>query len=274
MVLQHNMMSLNISRNLNKVVHNQSKIMMQLSSGYRINCAADDAAGLCISEKMRTQIRALNQASDNAQDGISLIQTADSALESIQSIIQRMRELSVKAANDTNQSIDRKSIQEEIDALTSEVTRTAESTQFNKKQLIDGSLADVTNGLNLQVGANAGQSINLKMNGAKASDLGIENVDVSNYDNASNATDIYDAALKNVSKMRSRLGSYENRLEYTASNNENQAEILQAAESRIRDTDIAAAMVQFAKNNILIQVNQALLAQTNDTQRGFLKLLL
>jgi flagellin len=185
-----------------------------------------------------------------------------------------MRELSVKAANDTNQSIDRKSIQEEIDALTSEVTRTAESTQFNKKQLIDGSLADVTNGLNLQVGANAGQSINLKMNGAKASDLGIENVDVSNYDNASNATDTYDAALKNLSKMRSRLGSYENRLEYTVSNNENQAEILQAAESRIRDTDIAAAMVQFAKNNILIQVNQALLAQTNDTQRGFLKLLL
>jgi flagellin len=131
MVLQHNLMSMNITRNLNKVWHNQSKITMQLSTGYRINSAADDAAGLCISEKMRAQIRALNQASDNAQDGISLVQTADSALESIQSMLQRMHELSVKAANDTNQSIDRQAIQEEIDALMSEVTRTASSTQFN-----------------------------------------------------------------------------------------------------------------------------------------------
>jgi flagellin len=265
---------MNISRNLNKVWDFQAKLTKQLSSGYRINSAADDAAGLCISEKMRAQIRALNQASDNAQDGISLVQTADSSLESIQSMIQRMRELSVKAANDTNQSIDRQAIQEEIDALTSEVTRTANTSQFNGKNLLDGSLSDSNKGLDLQVGANQGQSINIKMNGAKASDLGIDNIDVSNHDNASKATDTYDAALKNLSKMRSRMGSYENRLEYTISNDDNQAEILQAAESRIRDTDIAATMVQYAKNSILIQINQALLAQTNEQQRGFLKLLM
>lgn len=273
MVLQHNLMSMNISRNLNKVWNYQAKLTKQLSSGYRINSAADDAAGLCISEKMRAQIRALNQASDNAQDGISLVQTADSALESIQSMIQRMRELAVKAANDTNQSIDRQAIQEEIDALTSEVTRTANSTQFNKKNLLDGSLSDATNGLNLQVGANEGQSINIKMNGATATDLGIDGVDVSDHNKASKATDTYDEALKKLSRMRSRVGSYENRLEYTISNNDNQAENLQAAESRIRDTDIAATMVQYAKNSILIQVNQALLAQSNEAQRGFLKLL-
>ncbi|OYO87993.1 flagellin [Lachnotalea glycerini] len=273
MVLQHNMMSMNITRNLGKVLHNQAQIIKQLSSGYRINSAADDAAGLCISEKMRAQIRALNQASNNAEDGISLVQTADSALESIQSMLQRMRELSVKAANDTNQTIDRQSIQEEIDALTSEISRTASSTQFNKKNILDGSIGDNTKGLNLQVGANEGQSINLKINGAKASDLGIEGVDVSNHEDASKATDIYDTAIKNVSKIRSKIGAYGNRLEYTISNNDNQAENLQAAESRIRDTDIAAAMVQFAKNNILIQVNQAMLAQTNDIQRSFLMLL-
>lgn len=274
MVLQHNLMSMNISRNLNKAWDFQAKLTKQLSSGCRINSAADDAAGLCISEKMRAQIRALNQATDNAQDGISLVQTADSAIESIQSMIQRMRELSVKAANDTYQSIDRQSIQDEIDALTSEVTRTANMTQFNDKKLLDGSLSDSSNGLNLQIGANQGQSINVKMNGAKASDLGIDNIDVSNHDNASKATDTYDAALKSLSRMRSRVGSYENRLEYTISNNESQAENLQAAESRIRDTDIAATMVQYARNSILIQINQALLAQTNENQRGFLKLLI
>lgn len=274
MVLQHNMMANNIVRNLNIACNYQAKITKQLSTGYRINCAADDASGLCISEKMRAQIRALNQAADNAEDGISMIQTADSALASIQDMIQRMRELSVKSANDTNQSIDRKAIQDEIDELTSEVTRTAHATQFNNKQLIDGSLADGTGGLNLQVGANAGQSINIKMNGATAVDLGIGSVDISNHANATNATDIYDAALESLSGMRSRIGAYQNRLEFTIANDESQAENLQAAESRIRDTDIAAAMVQYAKNHILIQVNQALLAQANDYQRGFLKLLL
>ncbi len=274
MVLQHNMMANNIGRNLNMICKRQAKLTMQLSTGYRINCAADDASGLCISEKMRAQIRALNQASDNAQDGISMMQTADSALASIQEMIQRMRELSVKAANGTNQSIDRKAIQDEIDELTSEITRTAHATQFNNKQLIDGSLSDGTGGLNLQVGANTGQSINIKMNGATATDLGIDGIDVSSYTNATNATDIYDEARKNLSGMRSRMGASHTRLEFTIANDESQAENLQAAESRIRDTDIASTMVQYAKNSILIQVNQALLAQANDYQRGFLKLLL
>jgi len=271
MVLQHNMMSLNIARNMKIITGNQAKITMQLSSGYRINCAADDASGLCISEKMRAQIRALNQASDNVEDGISLIQTADSALASIQDMVQRMRELSVKAANDTNQTIDRQAIQDEIDALTDEVTRTAKTTQFNKKNLLDGSIAG---GLNLQVGANPGQSINIKINGATAADLGITGVMLTNYGTSSGATDIYDNALKSLTRMRSGIGAYQNRLEYTLENNDNQAENLQAAESRIRDTDIAAAMVQYARNNILIQINQALMAQVNEQQRGFLKMLL
>jgi flagellin len=144
---------------------------------------------------------------------------------------------------------------------------------LTKKQLLDGSIGDSTDGLNLQVGANAGQSINIKLNGATASDLGIDGVDVTDHQNASKATETYDLAIKNVSKLRSRIGAYENRLEYTISNNDNQAENLQAAESRIRDTDIAEAMVQYAKNSILIQVNQAMLAQTNELQRGFLMLL-
>jgi flagellin len=253
------------------IMGNQAKLTMQLSTGYRINSAADDASGLCISEKLRAQIRALNAASDNAEDGISLIQTADSAADSIQGMIQRMRELSMKAANDTNQTIDRQSIQDEINELTSEITRTANTTQFNGKKLLDGSLSDATSGLNLQVGANAGQGINIKINGATAADLGIATIDVSNHTNATNAIDKYDEAIKNVTKIRSRLGAYENRLGYTVENNENQAENLQAAESRIRDTDIAATMVQYARNNILIQINQAMLAQANEQQRGFLK---
>ena len=275
MVVQHNLLAMNANRNLGITTGAQQKSTEKLSSGFRINRAADDAAGLTISEKMRSQIRGLNQASDNAADGISLIQTAEGALNETHSILQRMNELAVKAANDTNQSIDRTAIQKEMNALATEIDRIACTTQFNKKNLINGSISN----LNLQVGANKGQSITIAICVMNASNLGIGaksvygNVVVSSFSVAGNAISAIQAAINKVSDQRSALGALQNRLEHTIANLDVAAENAQAAESRIRDVDMADEMVTYSKNNILAQAGQSMLAQANQATQGVMNLL-
>ena len=249
------MTALNANRQLGITVGQVAKSTEKLSSGYRINRAGDDAAGLSISEKMRGQIRGLEQASTNAQDGVSLIQTAEGALNEIHSIVQRMRELTVQAANDTNVSIDRMSIAKEIFALTSEITRIGEQTEFNTMKLLDGSFGQAGADKKLQVGANSGQQINIKIDEMTASAIGITDAKVGDVIAKSDATsdtissilDIMDKALSAVSTQRSSLGAIQNRLEHTIANADNVAENLTDAESRIRDVNMADEMVQFSK---------------------------
>ena len=373
MVVQHNLTAMNANRQLGITTGAQAKSSEKLSSGYRINRAGDDAAGLKISEKMRSQIRGLDKASSNAQDGVSLIQTAEGALNEAHSILQRMNELAVQGANDTNQSIDRDAINEELDALTTELDRISETTQFNKQNLLDGTFSDKK----LQVGANAGQKIEITIGSMNAKAIGLSNtimpkqsgyfkakgvsLETSKY-TTSNAlrtsakavgtkvaekaldgltngakvtidgieyklstfkaggdahtadsiknlvacaygkkakvtlknsvpsdsfmgarVDTYEIAnatitkiqdaINNVSSQRSALGALQNRLEHTIANLDNVSENTSAAESRIRDTDMASEMVNYSKNNILAQAGQSMLAQANQSTQGVLSLL-
>ena len=373
MVVQHNMTAMNANRQLGITTNSQAKSTEKLSSGYRINRAGDDAAGLKISEKMRSQIRGLNQASTNAQDGVSLIQTAEGALNEAHSILQRMNELAVQGANDTNQTIDRDAINEELEALTTELDRISSTTQFNKQNLLDGSFTEKK----LQVGANPNQNIEINIGAMNAKAIGLStttlpkqsgyfkatgvsletskfraSADVktsakavgakiaskamngitkgdkvtlggkdykvsvfkagetaigsaslktvygSEYAKGANITvkksveaqtfsgarvDTYSianatiskvqAAINNVSGQRSALGALQNRLEHTIANLDNVAENTQAAESRIRDVDMASEMVEYSKNNILAQAGQSMLAQANQATQGVLNLL-
>lgn len=392
MVVQHNLTAMNSNRQLGITTGMQAKSAEKLSSGYRINRAGDDAAGLKISEKMRSQIRGLNKASTNAQDGVSLIQTAEGALNEAHSILQRMNELAVQGANDTNQDIDRDAINEELDALTEELDRISQTTQFNKQNLLDGNFKDK----NLQVGANANQKIEISIDNMNAESLGlgkeqikqggstptkvvyngmsytydktktkesnaalaaskimgsikndVKSADftlqtdavtgstyyeatidgkvkrfekaslaqkayvsdqqkiakeaitedfqkyvvtshtnatsgageyrnkarVDDYEAANNTITAVQEAINRVSTQRSALGAIQNRLEHTIANLDNVSENTQAAESRIRDTDMAAEMVEYSKNNILAQAGQSMLAQANQATQGVLSLL-
>ena len=272
MIVQHNMAAANTNRQLGINSKALSKSTEKLSSGYRINRAGDDAAGLSISEKMRGQIRGLNQASRNAQDGISLIQTAEGALNETHSILQRMRELAVQASSDTNVSVDRAAVKGEIDQLKAEITRIANETEFNTKKLIQGSQSSA--GMKFQVGANSGQFISLKINDMRMSAFtSHDNIIVSNADAATHSITIINNALERVSQERSKLGAVQNRLEHTIDNADNTAENLQAAESRVRDVDMAKEMVQYSKNNILQQASQSMLAQANQSTQSVLSLL-
>ncbi|MCI8881308.1 MAG: flagellin [Clostridiaceae bacterium] len=369
MVVQHNLTAMNSNRMLGVTTSGQAKSSEKLSSGYQINRAGDDAAGLKISEKMRSQIRGLNRASKNAQDGVSLIQTAEGALNEVHSILQRMNELAVQGANDTNQNIDRDAINQELTALTEEIDRVSQTTQFNKQGLLDGGFT----GRNLQVGANENQKITINIAAMNARAIGLkeiqapgansylttnetvknQKVDVTasntlrasiaaratcnavltkvmidsisgktsgfvvngkNYALTASATarakigsmaacaaqifkvagydsvtvsapnvDTYQKAqatltmvanaINNVSSQRSALGALQNRLEHTIANLDNVSENTQAAESRIRDTDMASEMVEYSKNNILAQAGQSMLAQANQSTQGVLSLL-
>ena len=269
MIIQHNMQAANANRMLGNVVTSQAKSTEKLSSGYRINRAADDAAGLSISEKMRGQIRGLDQASTNAQDGISLIQTAEGALNETHAILQRMRELAVQSANDTNVQKDRDAIQEEIDQLASEIDRIATTTQFNTMNLLEGSFT----GKNLHIGANKDQNMQINIDSMKAANLTVNALDLQSQSGANAAIKTVDTALEAVSKQRSELGAIQNRLEHTIANLDTSAENLQSAESRIRDVDMANEMVVFSKNNILQQAAQSMLAQANQSTQGVLSLL-
>lgn len=400
MVVQHNLTAMNASRQLGITTNSQAKATEKLSSGYRINRAGDDAAGLKISEKMRSQVRGLTKASTNAQDGVSLIQTAEGALNEAHSILQRMNELAVQGANDTNESIDREAINEELDALTQELDRISSTTQFNKQNLLDGTFT----AKNLQVGANANQKIEISIGNMNAATLGLKSIkgqeaddvqkgkkpttvtykdyiyqydtatafsknkaaaisqfkgdmskkaadnqyamqldettgsiyyiygtsgrastisfakaadistmkgsissalnddfadylntqdvtaqaptvaapstdfvlakpEVSSYAKANATITAVQEAINKVSSQRSALGAIQNRLEHTIANLDNVAENTQAAESRIRDTDMAASMVEYSKNNILAQAGQSMLAQANQSTQGVLSLL-
>lgn len=272
MVVQHNLLASNANRQLGITTGQQAKSAEKLSSGYKINRAADDAAGLTISEKMRSQIRGLNKASSNAQDGISLIQTAEGALNESHSILQRMNELATQAANDTNKAEDRSAIKDELSALRTELDRIASTTQFNKQNLLDGTFS----GKNLQVGALENQRIKftVKTMNAKAVGLSTEAmISVSTHTKAGSTITRIQNAISKVSKQRSALGALQNRLEHTVSNLDNIAENTQSAESRIRDTDIASEMVNYSKNNILAQAGQSMLAQANQSTQGVLSLL-
>ena len=290
MVVQHNMTAMNANRQLGITTSAQAKSSEKLSSGYRINRAGDDAAGLTISDKMRSQIRGLNKASDNAQDGVSLIQVAEGALSETHSILQRMNELATQAANDTNTTADRNAIQSEINQLTSEIDRIQSTTQFNTMNLIDGSYT----GKNLQVGSLSGQAILISIenmnatslfggtNGAVSSvaDVNTTNLKsyntkltVSSFDTAGSAMKSIQSAIALVSNQRSNLGAVQNRLEHTIANLDNISENTQSAESRIRDTDMAEEMVNYSKNNILAQAGQSMLAQANQSTQGVLSLL-
>lgn len=397
MVVQHNLTAMNSNRQLGVTTSSQAKSSEKLSSGYRINRAGDDAAGLKISEKMRSQVRGLQRASTNAQDGVSLIQTAEGALNEAHAILQRMNELAVQGANDTNESIDREAINQELDALTQELDRISTTTQFNKQNLLDGTFQDK----NLQVGANANQRISISIGNMNAQELGLRSVvkvttpdgqkgtspvairyqglsyeynatsltkseniaaaistfkgevsgkyatsnytaqfnadtgsvyyvglvdgkkfgsisDAMAYDisaakaamsnaitnnfadyvtvstteaaalsaysevgrvavdthqQANNSITAIQEAINKVSSQRSALGALQNRLEHTIANLDNVAENTQAAESRIRDTDMASEMVEYSKNNILAQAGQSMLAQANQSTQGVLALL-
>ena len=271
MVVQHNLSAMNTNRQMGTVSSALQKSTEKLSSGYKINRAGDDAAGLSISEKMRSQIRGLNKASSNAEDGISLIQVAEGALNETHSILQRMNELATQAANDTNTSTDRKAIQQELTQLTSELDRIYSTTQFNTMNLLDGSFSKKS----LQVGSLSGQVIAISIGKMDAKSLGISaaSVNVSTNAVAGKSMTIIQKAIDKVSTERSKLGALQNRLEHTINNLDTTSENTSAAESRIRDTDMASEMVEYSKNNILAQAGQSMLAQANQSTQGVLSLL-
>ena len=302
MRINTNIAALNSYNQLKNTQNNLSKSLERLSSGKRINRAADDAAGLAISEKMLSQTRGLAQAQRNAQDGISMIQTAEGALKESHSILQRMRELSVQSANDTNTDMDRVALQQEIEQLREELDRISDATEFNTKKLITGEFSEL--GLNFQIGANQGQTVNMKMLEMTANALGIgtlevevarrdengnvamdENgnvlmdkqaggtVSVGTANDAQVAIAAINDAIEKVSTERARYGAMQNRLEHTINNLRVSAENLQAAESRIRDADMASEIVEFSKNRIIAQSGTAMLAQANAAPQGILQLL-
>ena len=287
MVVQHNLTAMNTNRQLGIVTGAQAKATEKLSSGYRINRAGDDAAGLSISEKMRSQIRGLNKASNNAQNGISLIQTAEGALNEVHSILQRMNELATQGANDVNTSIDRSAINKEMSSLSQELGRIASTTQFNDMNLLNGGFENKK----LQVGAKENQVIDVNI--GKLEDIAANTVttdgaldklsltkptdsttgvDDANAEYAAAMT-LIQTDIKAVSGLRSDLGAIQNRLEHTIANLDTTSENTQAAESLIRDTDMASAMVEFSKNNILAQAGQSMLAQANQATQGVMSLL-
>lgn len=274
MVVQHNLQAANTNRQLGITTSAQAKSTEKLSSGYKINRAADDAAGLSISEKMRSQIRGLNKASSNAQDGVSLVQTAEGALNETHSILQRMNELATQAANGTNTTVDRSAIKAELDQLTSEIDRIQSTTQFNTMNLLDGTFSGTTNKMKLQVGALSGQSIDFSIANMCASKIGLRAaLSVSTFTKAGSYMKSVQDAIEVVSKQRSAMGAIQNRLEHTIANLDTTSENTQSAESRIRDTDMASEMVTYSKNNILAQAGQSMLAQANQSTQGVLSLL-
>ncbi|MBQ7954128.1 MAG: flagellin [Lachnospiraceae bacterium] len=309
MVVQHNLTAMNSNRMLGITTSSQAKSTEKLSSGYKINRAADDAAGLSISEKMRRQIRGLTQASLNAEDGISCVQTAEGALNEVHDMLQRINELAVKGENGTLTSVDRSYIQSEVSQLMSEIDRVQSTTTFNEQSLLDGSFT----GKGLQVGAESGQHITISIKNMNIETLttnaiatGVAkyridedgNGEVNSEDElqelADGDIDVFvendktqevtaadfaklnafaKGALQVVSEQRSDLGAIQNRLEHTISNLDNVVENTTAAESQIRDTDMATEMVRYSNNNILAQAGQAMLAQANQANQGVLSLL-
>ena len=270
MVVQHNLRAMNSNRMLNVNTQTQVKSAEKLSSGYKINRAGDDAAGLAISEKMRRQVRGLTQASTNAQDGISMVQTAEGALNEVHDMLQRMNELAVKAENGTLTSTDRSYNDAEVQQLISEIDRVASTTTFNEQNLLTGELSD---GCNLQVGAESAQKIKFSIDSMYATGLSIDGCSATDVKAADELNTKVKGAITALSTQRANLGAIQNRLEHTINNLDNVVENTTAAESRIRDTDMATEMVKYSNTNILAQAGQAMLAQSNQANQGVLSLL-
>ena len=268
MVVQHNLTAANSNRMLGLTSAKQASSTEKLSSGYKVNRAADDAAGLAISEKMRRQIRGLTQASANAQDGISMVQTAEGALNEVHDMLQRINELAVKGENGTLTSDDRNYVNQEVKQLMSEIDRVASTTTFNEQNLLNGDSSKV----DLQVGAESGQHITLQISAMTCSGISLSG-SATTTQNSANLNASVKKAIKNVNTQRSKLGAVQNRLEHTINNLDNVVENTTSAESAIRDTDMATEMVRFSNNNILAQAGQSMLAQANQSNQGVLSLL-
>lgn len=264
-----NVAALNAYRNLTGTQGSMQTSLERLSSGLRINRAADDAAGLAISEKLRSQVSGLNQAQANAQDGISLIQTAEGAMNESHAILQRMRTLAVQSASDTNTDDDREQIQKEVTALTTELDGISERTQFNGMTLTDGTFT----GKSLQIGANNGQTMSVSIGDISSTGLTLSGLDLATQSGAAAAIEDLDTAINNLSGQRADLGALQNRLDHTIKNLGVSAENLAASESRIRDTDMAKEMTNFTRSQILQQAGTAMLAQANQSTQGVLRLL-
>ncbi len=269
MVVQHNLRAMNSNRMLGITTSQQSKSTEKLSSGFKINRAADDAAGLAISEKMRKQVRGLTKAVSNAQDGISCVQTAEGALTEVHDMLQRMNELAMQSANGTNSDTDRGYLQSEVEALSTEIDRISSTVTFNDQKLLDGSFT----GKALQVGFTDDDQIAISISAITAASIGVGSVDISSATGAVSALSSISGAINTVSEMRSNLGAIQNRLEHTVNNLNNVVENTSAADSQIRDTDMATEMVKYSNNNILAQAGTAMLAQSNQANQNVLSLL-
>ena len=281
MRIQHNITALNAHRNLSNNNSSVGKNLEKLSSGYKINRAGDDAAGLAISEKMRAQITGLETAQKNANDGVSLVQTAEGALTEVHSMLNRMVELATQSANGTYSSANRAEMQKEVDALNKEITRIGNTSNFNGTKLFDGNTTSIV----LHVGEEGTTNNQITVTLAAMNSTAVSKGDGSNsinletaakVDSASNAMaaiSVINSAIDNISSMRSDFGALQNRLEHTINNLGVQTENITAAESRIRDVDMAKEMMAYTKNNILVQASQAMLAQANQVPQGVLQLL-
>lgn len=274
MRINNNIPALNTHRLLNVNTNNLQKSLEKLSSGKRINRASDDAAGMAISQKMESQIKGLRQASRNSLDGISMIQTAEGALNEIHEMLQRMNELSVQGANGVNGSDDLKAIKNEIDQLTEQIGKIASDTDFNGISLLDGTAGS---GFQIQVGAGSGQFININMENIKADPgtLSISGIitDASSGADYQTAITKYQTAINTISAHRSQFGAFQNRLEHTIRNIDNTAENLTSSKSRIEDLDMAQEMSEYTKNNILQQAGTSMLSQANQLPQSVLQLL-
>lgn len=275
MIINHNMSSIFAANQSSINSNNVQKSMEKLSSGLKINRAADDASGLAVSEKMRSRIRGLSQAGENIQNGISFVQTAEGYLNETTEILQRIRELSIQGSNGIYSDEDRTMIQVEVSQLVSEVNRIATSAQFNGYNILDGNFSE--NGLKLHVGSDIDQTIEIKINSVDSESLGLtaqgNSISVSSADEANLTIGIIDEALNKVNKTRADLGAMQNRMELALKGNSIAIENMTASESRIRDTNYAEEMVEFSKNMIISQANTAMLAQANSNSNLVLKLL-
>ena len=285
MVINHNMSAMFSNRALGVTNGSLQKDMEKLSSGERINRAGDDASGLAVSEKMRSQIRGLNQASKNASNGISFIQTTEGYLQETTDIVQRIRELAVQSSNGIYSDEERMQIQVEVSQLVAEVDRIASQAQFNGMNMLTGRFAQATGenvptaSMWLHIGANMDQRMSVYIGTMTAQALGMRNVgteevmSIATPDEANRAIGTLDEALKKINKQRADLGGYQNRLDYAVKGLDIAAENTQASESRIRDTDMASQMVEFTKNQVLTQAGTAMLAQANSQSQSVLSLL-
>ncbi len=277
MVVQHNLTAMNSNRMLNITTNTQAKQTERLASGYKINRAADDAAGLSVSEKMRRQIRGLDQASTNAQDGVSLVQSAEGALNEVHDMLQRMNELTVKAANGTYTTAQKQYIADEVNQLVSEIDRIATTTKFNDQSVLNGS-GTAPKSFSFQVGNESGETMSVEISKMTATEIDTNLKSqawsaATAYSDVASFITVVSNALEKVASQRSALGAVQNRLEHTINNLDNIVENTTAAESRIRDTDMAKSMVTYSNNQILAQAGQAMLAQANQTNQGVLSLL-